>query len=116
MSSSSTSARASSPAAPCRASTESGDDAAKSEENMRKRFAFGWIVALTWAAVPAAEKTWPAPVAPAVPEADGYVAVPGAVVPPVKSRTYKAVFDATQAAGDPKQLLPALNMLGSELN
>src|SRR5262245_3480370 len=59
---------------------------------------------------------WPAPVSPAVPEADGYVVIPNAAVPPSRSQTYKAVFDATQASGDPKQLLPALNMLGSELN
>jgi intracellular sulfur oxidation DsrE/DsrF family protein len=59
---------------------------------------------------------WPNPVAPVVPSADGYVAIPGAAVPPQKSRVYKAVFDATRAADKPTQLVPALNMIGSELN
>jgi len=56
------------------------------------------------------------PTAPVIPEADGYVSIPNAAVPPDKKRTYRAIYDATRAAKDPTQLLPALNMAGSELN
>jgi intracellular sulfur oxidation DsrE/DsrF family protein len=59
---------------------------------------------------------WPAPQAPAVSAADGYVVIPGAAVPPDPSRIYRVVWDATRAAEKPSQLLPALNMAGSELN
>lgn len=59
---------------------------------------------------------WPAPVAPAIPEADGYVAIPRVAVPPDPKRIYRAVFDATRAAKDPAQLAPGINMAGSELN
>jgi intracellular sulfur oxidation DsrE/DsrF family protein len=59
---------------------------------------------------------WPAPMAPVIPEADGYVAIPNAAVPPLKKRVYRAVFDATRAAEKPAELVPALNMAGSELN
>lgn len=59
---------------------------------------------------------WPSPQAAAIPEADGYVAIPNAALPPQKTRVYRAVFDATLAADKPTQLLPALNMAGSELN
>jgi intracellular sulfur oxidation DsrE/DsrF family protein len=55
-------------------------------------------------------------VAPVIPEADGYVAIPKAAVAPDKSRTYRAIYDATHAADTPAQILPALNMAGSELN
>ncbi|MDQ6893918.1 MAG: DsrE family protein [Acidobacteriota bacterium] len=54
--------------------------------------------------------------APSVPEADGYVEIPNAAVPPVKGRVYRAVFDANRAADKPSQLVPAVNNLGSELN
>ena len=59
---------------------------------------------------------WPAPQAPAIPAADGYVVIPGAAVPPDPSRTYRVIWDATRAADKPSQILPALNMAGSELN
>ena len=59
---------------------------------------------------------WPAPRAPAIPEADGYVAIPNVAVAPEKARVYRAVYDATRAAGKPAELIPALNMAGSELN
>jgi intracellular sulfur oxidation DsrE/DsrF family protein len=59
---------------------------------------------------------WPAPKAPVIPDADDYVTIPQAAVPPDKAHVYKAVFDATRAAGKPAELLPALNMAGSELN
>ena len=59
---------------------------------------------------------WGRPVAPVIPTADGYIAVPSPAVPPLKTRLYRAVFDATRAADKPDQLVPALNMAGSELN
>jgi intracellular sulfur oxidation DsrE/DsrF family protein len=59
---------------------------------------------------------WPAPQAPAIPDADGYVIIPQAAVPPDKAHVYKAIFDATRAANKPTELLPALNMVGSEFN
>lgn len=63
-----------------------------------------------------ADADWDAPQAPAVPAADGYVVIPNAAVPPDRTHTYRAIFDATQGAAKPGQLLPALNMAGSELN
>ncbi|HSE21663.1 MAG TPA: DsrE family protein [Pyrinomonadaceae bacterium] len=56
------------------------------------------------------------PAATAIPEADGYVSIPNAAIPPDKKRTYLAIYDATRAAKEPSQLVPALNMAGSELN
>jgi intracellular sulfur oxidation DsrE/DsrF family protein len=35
---------------------------------------------------------------------------------PSKGNTYRAIFDATRAAEKPAQLVPALNMAGSEIN
>jgi len=59
---------------------------------------------------------WPAPKAPAVPEADGYVEIPNVALAPTKNSTYRAVFDATRPAEKATALIPALNMAGSELN
>jgi len=59
---------------------------------------------------------WPAPKAPAVSGADGYVEIPNAALAPTKNSTYRAIFDATRPADKPTELLPALNMAGSELN
>jgi intracellular sulfur oxidation DsrE/DsrF family protein len=59
---------------------------------------------------------WPKPVAPVIPQADGYVAIPQAAVMPQRSRVYHAVFNATLPASQPDQIVPALNMAGSELN
>jgi len=56
------------------------------------------------------------PQATVIPEADGYVSIPNAAVPPDKKRVYKTVWDGTKAAKDPAQILPVLNMAGSELN
>lgn len=53
---------------------------------------------------------------PAIPEADGYTVIPGAKINPDKKRIYRAIYDATKAAKDASQLVPALNMAGSELN
>ncbi len=73
-------------------------------------------LALTLAASATGKTKWPEPEAPAVPGTDGYVAIPHAAIPPSPARTYKAVFNATQAAAHPKEVVPALNMAGSELN
>jgi intracellular sulfur oxidation DsrE/DsrF family protein len=59
---------------------------------------------------------WPPPQAPVIPAADGFVVIPKAAVPPDPGRSYRAVFGATRSADRPTQLLPALNMAGSELN
>ena len=53
---------------------------------------------------------------PVIPEADGFVIIKGAKMQPDKNRIYKAVYDATKASKDSSQILPALNMAGSELN
>ena len=65
---------------------------------------------------PAVVAQWSAPKAPIVPNADGYVTIPRAAVPADKTHLYKAIFDATRAAEKPAELVPALNMAGSELN
>jgi len=59
---------------------------------------------------------WPAATAPVIPAADGYVPIANGSVMPQKTRIYRAVFDATRAADRPSELVPALNMAGSELN
>jgi intracellular sulfur oxidation DsrE/DsrF family protein len=53
---------------------------------------------------------------PIIPEADGFITIPNAKLPLDKSHIYKAIFDATKAARDSAQILPALDMVGSELN
>lgn len=75
------------------------------------------FLAITLLATAASATThWPAPKASVIPEADGYVDIPGAAVRPQMTRVYRVVFDATRAADQPNQLVPALNMAGSELN
>jgi intracellular sulfur oxidation DsrE/DsrF family protein len=59
---------------------------------------------------------WGKPVARVIPDADGYVHIPNAAVQPDKKRIYRAVYDATRFPKEPGQLVPALNMAGSELN
>ena len=71
------------------------------------------IVLALWAG---AAHAWPSPQAPAVPEASGYVHIDGAPFTPTPHDTYKAVFNATQGAGRPGDLVPALDNLASELN
>jgi len=73
------------------------------------------IGAAAVAGAPAARR-WPVPRTPVVSGADGYAAIPGAAVPPTKTRTYKAIFDATRAADKPAELAPAINNAASELN
>jgi len=60
--------------------------------------------------------SWPAPQSPVIPAADGYASIPGAPFRPGHTHVYHAVFDATLAADKPDRLIPALNMVGSELN
>lgn len=67
-------------------------------------------------AASAAAAPWAKPKSPVIPEASGYVVIPNAAVPPERGRLYKAIFDATRASEKPTQLLPALDMAGSELN
>ena len=74
-----------------------------------------FIILIATAGIVAAQQ-WPAPKSPAIPQADGYVAIPNVALAPTKESKYQAVWDATRAADKPTQLLPALNMAGSELN
>lgn len=59
---------------------------------------------------------WPPAKSPTIPQADGYVEIPNVALAPGKENKYQAIFDATRPADKPTQLLPALNMAGSELN
>jgi intracellular sulfur oxidation DsrE/DsrF family protein len=74
------------------------------------------IVLVVIVTVTVAAAQWPQPKSPAIPAADGYVEIPNVALAPTKTSKYRAIFDATQAAGKPVQLVPALNMAGSELN
>ena len=74
-----------------------------------------FIILIATAGVVAAQQ-WTAPKSPAIPQADGYVAIPNVALAPTKESKYQAVWDATRAADKPTQLLPVLNMAGSELN
>jgi len=75
------------------------------------------LVALAMlAAAPAHADPWPEARSPAIPAASGYVAIPGAAVPVRPDVVYKAVYDARLGADDPAQLVPAIDMAGSELN
>jgi intracellular sulfur oxidation DsrE/DsrF family protein len=52
----------------------------------------------------------------AIPGTDGFTFIPAAKMQPDKNRIYKAIYDATKAAQQSSQIVPALNMAGSELN
>ncbi len=65
---------------------------------------------------PSLPASWPPARSPVIPQADGYIAIPNAAIPPLRTRTYRAIYDATLGADRPSQILPALNMAGSELN
>jgi intracellular sulfur oxidation DsrE/DsrF family protein len=67
-------------------------------------------------ASPPPTPAWPAPQAPVISAADGYVDIPNVAMPPDRAHRYRAVFDATKRADKPSELMPALNMAGSELN
>src|SRR6185295_3175679 len=58
----------------------------------------------------------PAPEATAVPGTDGYVTIPMDEPRPTKNQKYRAIYNATQAATRSADVVPALNMAGSELN
>jgi intracellular sulfur oxidation DsrE/DsrF family protein len=66
--------------------------------------------------VTAATAQWPQPKTAAIPAADGYVEIPNVALPPTKNSKYQAIFDATRPADKATQLVPALNMAGSEMN
>ena len=74
------------------------------------------IVTILILTITLAAAQWPPPKAPAVSGADGYVDIPNAALAPAKNSIYRAIFDATRPADKPTELLPALNMAGSELN
>ena len=74
-----------------------------------------FIILIATAGTVAAQQ-WPAPKSPAIAQADGYVSIPNVALAPTKESKYQAVWDATRSADKPTQLLPALNMAGSELN
>ena len=74
------------------------------------------LLSLLLASVSMAAAQWPAPKSPVISAADGYVAIPNVKLPPARENTYRAIFDATHGADKPTQLVPALNMAGSELN
>ncbi len=74
------------------------------------------VLGLLIFSAPVFSAQWPKPRSPAIPEADGYVAIPNVAVAPDVKHTYRAIYNATMAADAPDHLLPALNMAGSELN
>ncbi len=67
-------------------------------------------------ALPVLAQGWPAPVAPAVPQADGYVVIPHAAIAPDPNFDYRALFDATKMPSKPDAIVPALNAAGGQLN
>jgi intracellular sulfur oxidation DsrE/DsrF family protein len=86
------------------------------EENIMGRHAITFLIGTCFCTVIPAVAQWPSPKAPAIPEADGYVAIPNVAVPPEKDHIYRVVFDASVFASEPTRLLPALNNAGAELN
>jgi intracellular sulfur oxidation DsrE/DsrF family protein len=67
-------------------------------------------------AVAAFAAQWAKPESPVIPAASGYIPIPNAAVMPEAGHVYKAVYDATHGPDQPTQILPALDMAGSELN
>ena len=74
------------------------------------------LVAVVLCVTTPAATVWPPAHSPVITDADGYVDIPHAALSPGKAQTYRAIFDATRAAGKPTELVPALNMVGSEIN
>ena len=64
----------------------------------------------------AAAAPLPPPAAPVIPQAFGYVAVPGVAIKPERSHVYRVIFSATEGAPKPDALVPAVRMAGTELN
>ena len=58
----------------------------------------------------------PPPARPVIPEALGWVVVPGVAISPDKAHVYRAIFSATAGAEAPDKLVPAVLMAGTELN
>lgn len=74
------------------------------------------VLLLVIAPVAHGESKWPAARSPVIPQAHGFAVIPDAAIPLSGAHTYKAIFDATRGADKPTQLVPAVNMLGAELN
>lgn len=74
------------------------------------------VLAATAIAAQPGPDRWPAPVAPAIADAFGYVAIPHAPLPPDSKRAYRAIFDAQFGVDDPTKPLNVLNMVGAVLN
>jgi intracellular sulfur oxidation DsrE/DsrF family protein len=74
------------------------------------------LFAITLFTLSAAAQKWPEAKAPVIPEADPYVAIPGASLSPTSASTYSCIFDATKMSSDPKALIPAVNAVGGLLN
>lgn len=53
---------------------------------------------------------------PTITGVDDYIGVPGSTRHATPKRVYRAVFDARRGADKPDQVIPTLNMIGSELN
>ena len=53
---------------------------------------------------------------PSVKGVDAYVAVPSAARHAAPTRVYRVVFEARHGADKPDELVPAVNMAGSEIN
>ena len=71
---------------------------------------------LLYSAMTCRAQNWPAPQAPAIPQADGYVVIPDAISAPNISTTYRSIFDGTKLAAKPENILPAVNAVGGVLN
>jgi len=83
---------------------------------MKRLWCAASMLPMLLTAAPTFASHWPTAKSPAIPEASGYVTIPNAAVPPEKTHLYKAIYDATRSADKPSQILPALDMAGSELN
>ncbi len=81
---------------------------------MTRAFCAGFAAALL------ASATWAAPakptIVPAIEGTDAYVAVPHAALIADNSHTWRTLFEGRRGADKPDQLVPAVNMAGSELN
>ena len=80
----------------------------------RRRFVpFALALAL---AAPAAARNWPAPSAPALVHAPGYVDIPGVAAPRDPAHVYQALFDATAGATAPDKVVGVLQRVGLQVN
>ena len=83
-----------------------------------RRVGFGLLsaVVVLSAALPASAAVAADGPVPSIKGTDPYVVVPGAVRLADRKRVYRVVFDARHGADKPDQLIPAINMAGSEIN